>query len=146
MDDWLELGYVGLFGASFLAATILPFSSEALIIGMLAGNFNPSMTLLVATAGNWLGGMSSYGIGYLGKWEWIESKLKVSIERVLSFKKWIDKYGPYTAILCWAPLIGDPIAIALGIFKSNPFLVSFLMLIGKFLRYLAIYHSFHILN
>ena len=91
--DWLEWGYLGLFLASFLSATVLPFSSEAVLAAMLVGGANSWFAIGVATLGNWLGGLSSYGIGYLGKWEWMEKYLRIEKRKVESWKPKIDRYG-----------------------------------------------------
>ena len=67
-----EWGYIGLFIGTFLAATIIPFSSEFLIIGILMAGANPVVSFFIATTGNWLGGLTSYWLCYIGKWEWID--------------------------------------------------------------------------
>ncbi|MBL4652952.1 MAG: DedA family protein [Flavobacteriales bacterium] len=136
--DYIELGYLGLFLATFLAATIIPFSSEVVLVGMLAAGFDSAGVVVIATIGNTMGGMSSFYLGYLGKWEWIENKLKVPREKVLRFKSWIDKYGSFTAFFCWLPFIGDILAIALGVFRAKVWLVLILMFLGKLLRYLVV--------
>jgi membrane protein YqaA with SNARE-associated domain len=135
---WIEYGYLGLFLASFLAATILPFSSEVLVALMLTGPYSAAGVIFSATIGNWLGGLSSYGLGYLAKWNWIEKYLRVSKEKVFSFRKRIERYGALLAFLCWLPFVGDVLAVALGVFRTSWQKVFFWMLLGKFLRYLAI--------
>ena len=65
MDWLLELGYIGLFVGSFLASTVVPFSADVLLIGMLAAGGSPWVVIAVATIGNFLGGLTSYGIGRL---------------------------------------------------------------------------------
>ena len=127
--------YFILFLQSFLAATIIPFSSEVVLSGMILNGYDATYCLIFATTGNWLGGMSSYLLGYLGKIEWIEKYLRVKHNKLLKWKTSISKYGSYFALLCWLPIIGDVIAIALGLFKVKVFPVSIYMLIGKFLRY-----------
>lgn len=125
----------GLFLASFLAATIVPFSSEALLTFLIVNGTDPYNAVMAATAGNWLGGMSSYGIGYLGKWEWIEKYLRIKRE---SIEKWHDrlyKRGAVLAFLSWVPAIGDIIAVGLGVLRANILITSISMLAGKFLRY-----------
>lgn len=77
MEFLYEYGLFGLFLASFLAATILPFSSEAFLSLLLANGFATEKCIAAATFGNWLGGMSSYYLGYLGKWSWIEKYLRI---------------------------------------------------------------------
>ena len=66
-------GYLGLFLGSFLASTVVPFSADALIIGMLVVGGRPWLCFLLATIGNWLGGMTSFAIGWIGKWEWMRA-------------------------------------------------------------------------
>lgn len=137
--DWLEFGYLGLFIASFLSATVIPFSSEAVLAAMLVGGANPWLAIGVATSGNWLGGMSSYGLGYLGKWEWLERYFGVERERVVGWKPKINRYGSIFASLSFLPIIGDAIAVALGFFRADLVLTSIWMAVGKFGRYLSIY-------
>ena len=68
--------------ASFLAATVVPFSSKSLLTVLIINGTDVYTAVLVASAGNWLGRMSSYAIGYLGKWEWIEKYLRVKRETI----------------------------------------------------------------
>lgn len=135
--DWLEsLGLLGLFIGTFLAATILPFSSDALYIAVLAATENPVGCLAVGTVGNWLGSVLTYWMGRIGKWEWIEKWFKVKRETLDKQKRYIDKYGVWLSLLCWVPFIGDVFAIALGFYRTPPVLTAFLMLVGKFVRFL----------
>jgi membrane protein YqaA with SNARE-associated domain len=136
--EYVELGYLGLFIATFLAATVIPFSSEIVLAGMLAAGFDGFGVTAVATVGNTMGGMSSFYLGYLGKWNWIERKFRVPKQKVFRFKSWIDKYGSLTAFFCWLPFIGDILAIALGVFRAKVGLVLVLMFLGKLMRYLLI--------
>lgn len=136
--DWLgELGLLGLFVGTFLAATILPFSSDALYIAILATTQNPLGCLIVGTLGNWLGSVLSYWIGWIGRWEWLEKWFKVKPETLARQKAKIDRYGVWLALIAWIPLIGDVIAIALGFYKTRPVATILLLLVGKFLRFLV---------
>lgn len=135
MENLAEWGYFGLFVASFLAATIIPFSSELVLSILIAKNYDLSTSLFVASIGNWVGGLSSYLIGRIGSWNTIEKYLQVKRKNILLWKKKIDSWGGILAFLCWLPVIGDPIAIALGFFRTNFLIVSLFMLIGKFIRY-----------
>ncbi|MGB1831624.1 MAG: hypothetical protein ACPHIT_05435, partial [Flavobacteriaceae bacterium] len=72
MEYYLEWGYLGLFLASFLAATVLPLSSEIVLSFLLANEYDFLSCLTIATLGNWLGGLSSYGLGFLANWKIIE--------------------------------------------------------------------------
>ncbi len=138
MDWLLELGYVGLFIGSFLASTVVPFSADVLLIGMLAAGGTPWIVIGVATVGNFLGGLTSYGIGRLGKWEWIE-KLGANPEKIARHRAKIDKYGAWVALLSWVPFIGDILAVALGFFRVKFVPSALFMLLGKFARFVAWY-------
>jgi len=135
MGYFLTLGYFGLFLGSFLAATILPFSSEILVTGMLLAGASPINVLIAATAGNWLGSLSTYGIGWLGKWGWIEKWFKISHEKIEKQQAKIAKYGSLLAFFVWLPIVGDIFALALGFYKINFTQCCIFMLIGKFLRF-----------
>ena len=77
-----NLGLLGLFIGTFLAATILPFSADALYIAVLAAVGDARSCLIVGTLGNWLGSVFTYWIGWIGKWEWIEKWFKVKPEKM----------------------------------------------------------------
>ncbi|MDR0511298.1 MAG: DedA family protein [Rikenellaceae bacterium] len=138
MADWLiNLGYWGLFVGSFVASTLVPFSSDVLLIGILALGGNPWTSLVVATAGNWLGGMSSYAIGWLGKWSRIERWLHISEEKLLAQKRRIDRWGVLLAFFAWLPVVGDIFAVGLGFYRIRPVSSAIFMFVGRFVRFLA---------
>jgi membrane protein YqaA with SNARE-associated domain len=132
---FIELGYFGMFLAAFLAATILPLGSEPVLVALMFAGLNSLGLLIAATLGNTLGGLSTFGIGYLGQWKWIEGVLKISHKSLQKAQKTVEKYGVWCAFLCWLPLIGDPIALALGFFRINFWKVALLMLLSKAARY-----------
>ena len=131
-----SLGLLGLFIGTFLAATVLPFSSDALYIAVLAATGDTVGCLAVGTVGNWLGSVVTYWTGWLGKWEWIEKWFKVKRETLERQKAKIDRYGVWLALLAWVPFIGDVIAIALGFYRTRPTATMVLLLVGKFARFL----------
>lgn len=131
----MELGYIGLFIGCFLAATVIPFSAEILLVGMLLAGGNPLVTFCVATLGNSLGSLTSYGLGYMGKWEWIEKYLHVSREKLEKQKSKIDKYGILLAMLVWLPFIGDVFAIGLGFYRLNFVKCVIFIFLGKAIRF-----------
>jgi membrane protein YqaA with SNARE-associated domain len=135
MGGLFELGYLGLFIASFLAATVVPFSSEAIFSFMIYAGLDAWTCVLVATAGNWIGGMTSYYVGFLGKIEWIEKYMHIRKEKIESFTTRVQKYGDKLAFLSFIPFIGDVIAVATGFFKCSWWKVALYMLAGKFIRY-----------
>ena len=130
-----ELGYWGLFLASFLAATVVPFSSEVILSGMLAAGYAAIPSLILATLGNWLGGLTSFYLGYLGKEVWIEKYLRIDNTKLERFKTFIAGKEAWIAFFCWLPLVGDVIAVALGLLHVSPLRVGIGMLIGKAARY-----------
>ncbi|MBL0127216.1 MAG: DedA family protein [Flavobacteriales bacterium] len=132
---WADLGLWGLFLASFLAATILPFSSEAVLVAFTLGSWPLGTLWLVASLGNWLGGMSSYGVGRLGNLERITKWLRTNPEKALKWQARTERFGAWAALLCWLPVIGDPIAIAMGLGRSRVIPTALLMFLGKAARY-----------
>ena len=136
--EWLmNFGYLGLFIGAFLAATVIPFSSDVMLVGILVAGANPYIAVAVATIGNWLGGLTSYGLGWLGKWEWIEKYMRVSRASLEKQQHKVARYGSALALLTWLPFIGDVFAIALGFYKVDFKRSAIFMLIGKCLRFVA---------
>lgn len=135
MNGLFDYSLWGLFFASFLAATVVPFSSEALLAILIANGTDFWTAIFVASAGNWLGGMSSYTIGYLGKWEWIEKYLRIKRETIERWHTRLYKKGALFAFLSWLPFVGDIFAVGLGLLRTNIFITSIAMLAGKFARY-----------
>lgn len=123
-----------------MAATILPISSELhfAYITNLSSDEDIFIALIVATLGNSLGGVSCYILGRLGKWSWLEKYFKISEQKILDYKKKLDSMGGWPALLCWLPIIGDPIAVAYGLMKAPVGSFIIFMSLGKFLRYLTI--------
>ena len=132
LENW---GLLGLFLGNLLAATVVPFSSDALYIAVLSVMKRPLECFVVATAGNWLGSVITYYMGRLGRWEWLEKWFKVKRETLQKQKAKIDRYGVWLALICWVPFVGDVIAIALGFYRTPPVRTMLLLLVGKFLRF-----------
>jgi len=136
MQTLIEWGYFGLFIATFLAGSIVPFSSELVLSGLLAVGANSTGCLLAATAGNFLGGMTCYWIGHLGKPEWMEKYLKVSEEKLLKTLRFLHGKGSAMAFFTFVPFAGDLLAVGLGYMRANVWITAGTMLLGKFIRYL----------
>lgn len=134
-----QWGYFGLFLGSFLAGSIIPFSSEALVIACVGPlHMNPVTSLMVALAGNVSGGMTCYYIGHLGKIEWIEKYARVSRKKLNRALRFMKNRGAWMGFFAFIPLLGTAISVALGYVRSNPWIVLLTMMVGKFLRYAAI--------
>lgn len=130
-----NLGLFGLFLACLLSATIIPFSSEAIVAGAMALGYSTPVIVGVASLGNTVGGMISFYMGWLCKWERLERWFKVKREKLESFRGHIEKYGVWAALLTWLPFVGDPLAIAMGFMRLNPLWTCLIMFVGKLLRY-----------
>jgi len=133
-----EHGYSTLFIASFLAATILPFSSEFLLSLLLLNNYNAVNVVAIGTAGNVLGAIVNYGLGYHGNKLILQKWLRLSAEEIHHAEKRFKKYGLFSLCFAWVPIIGDPLTVAAGLLKIN--FGAFLLLVttGKCLRYVII--------
>lgn len=132
-----SLGYWGLFLGSFLASTVLPLSSDALLVGSLLAGGDVVAVVAVATIGNFLGGVTTYYIGYLGRWEWIEKYLRISRSKLERQSQRIKRYGSYLALLSWLPIIGEVITVALGFYRVSFISSSIYMLIGRAARFVV---------
>jgi len=135
MENLIEYGYIGLFLACFLAATVIPLSSEVVFIGLLIAGANPIYATIVATIGNTLGGMTGYLLGYLGKWEWLEKYFRVKEEKLEKYSSIVKRYGSAMAFFAWLPFIGDFIPIVLGLMRASFHKVLLFMSLGKLTRY-----------
>ncbi|MFA5371686.1 MAG: YqaA family protein [Sideroxydans sp.] len=117
-----------LFISSFLAATLLPGGSEAVLFAVLKA-FPETfwLTLALATVGNTLGGMVSFGMGWL-----------LPQTQQLKHVEKLRRYGTPALLLAWVPLIGDALCVAAGWLRLNPWQAAAFMAAGKFARYLVI--------
>ena len=133
------MAYLGLFAAAFVAATLLPAQSELLLGGMIAsGDYSVPLLILAATAGNILGSTANWVLGryfyHLRERRWFPIK-KARLEKA---ERWYHKYGRWSLLLSWTPIIGDPLTLLAGILREP--ISSFLVIvaIAKLGRYLAV--------
>lgn len=139
MTDWFVITETfslwSLFFSAFLSSTLLPGSSEALLLTFLSQEFNPYSLLLVATIGNTLGGISSWLIGF-----WLIKKYPDSIPEKIkpeSIER-IRHWGWPVLLLSWVPVIGDPLCLAAGWLRLNFYWSVLAIALGKLARYSAI--------
>lgn len=130
-------GYLNLFILSFLASTVLPIGSEALVVALVHQGFSPFNVILVATAGNYLGSCTTYYIGLKGR-PVLEKYFSPSPEQLEKSEKLFKKYGIYTLFFTWVPGIGDAITMVAGLMHISFKCFSILVFLGKFGRYLSI--------
>ncbi|MEW6428432.1 MAG: YqaA family protein [Thermodesulfobacteriota bacterium] len=131
--------YAGLFGAAFLAATILPAQSEAVLAGLvLGGGHSPWLLVLVASAGNILGALVNWGLGRGIERFHDVGWFPLKGEKLERAKGWYRRYGRWSLLLSWAPVVGDPLTVAAGVMRER--LLVFLLLVGiaKTARYAAL--------
>ncbi len=139
VHNWLnQPGYLSLFLLSFLASTLLPLGSEWLLIMMLAGGYEPVATVLIATVGNYLGGLSTYLIGLWGGAWLIEKVLRISPDQQLRARNWYGRYGAASLFFSWLPVVGDPLCLVGGMLRVNFVLFTLLVASGKFARYVGV--------
>jgi membrane protein YqaA with SNARE-associated domain len=135
--QWLTLPQHGLstvFVVAFVSATLLPMGSEPAVFGLV--KLNPDLfwqAIVVATAGNTLGGMFSWWMGW-GAHQAVD-RWKQSSTHVQALK-WLEKLGPKACLLSWLPIVGDPICAVAGWLKMSFWSCALYMAIGKFGRYL----------
>lgn len=124
-DFSAEAGFAGLFIASFVAATVLPGGSEFVLVAVL--HRHPELmwqAVGVATAGNTLGGLTSYAVGRL-----IPNRAQ---HKAIIY---LHRYGYWALLFSWLPLVGDALAVAAGWLRFNPWVALALFAIGKLVRY-----------
>lgn len=138
MEFLVDFGYFGLFLAAFLAATILPLSSELVLTALLLNDLTPEMLILVATIGNVLGSLTNYGIGYWASKGIIQKWLKISEQEFVKAEERFQKYGLFSLLFAWVPVIGDPLTVIAGILRINLIWFIILVTLGKLTRYVIV--------
>jgi membrane protein YqaA with SNARE-associated domain len=130
--------YFGLFAAAFLAATLLPAQSEALVVGLLLSDYAPWLVVFVASVGNVLGSVVNWLLGrgierFRGR-PWFPA----SPSALARAERWYHRFGKWSLLLAWMPIIGDPLTLVAGVLRE-PFPVFLLLVtIGKMGRYLVL--------
>jgi len=130
---------VGVFFSAFLAATILPFSSEIVLAAFYAAGGGDAVLLWsVASLGNVLGAVVNWALGrYVLHWQgrrWFP----FSADQLSRAEAWFARYGTWSLLLAWVPLIGDPLTFAAGILRVNLWLFLILVTLGKAGRYAVV--------
>ena len=133
--DW---GYWGLFLAALAAGSILPFSSEAVMVALLIAGLDPWWCLLAAASGNTIGGMTCYWIGRIGKTEWMHRYLKMDQKKLDRATAFLHGKGALMGFFSFLPYIGEAIAVVLGLMRANQFWTAVSMFVGKAARYAVI--------
>ena len=133
--------YLSLFFISFLAATILPFSSELTLAGLIStSNYDNLLLLIIASFGNVLGSVVNWGLGFYSRnlttKKWFLFK-ETQIERS---SKWFSKFGKWSLLFAWLPIVGDPLTFVAGLLRVRFLDFIILVAIGKVSRYLIVFY------
>lgn len=131
--------YGGLFLIAFAAATILPLQSEAALVAALLLNEHPTWALVVvASAGNILGSALNWFIGRSLCTERIRARLGITPSRFYRARVWFERYGRWSLLLSWMPVVGDPLTFVAGVLRTPFAEFMLLVTIAKAGRYLGV--------
>lgn len=132
------MAYLGLFLIAFLAATLLPAQSEALLVALVVADHAPWLLVLVASAGNVLGSTVNWllgrGLARFGNRRWFP----VGPDALARARHWYARYGKWSLLLSWMPIIGDPLTLAAGVMREPLRVFLVLVTIAKTGRYVVL--------
>lgn len=130
--------YAGLFAAAFLAATLVPAQSEAALVGLLMLDRYPALALFaVASAGNVLGSCLNYGLGRMLAQSSRVQRLVNPSHRQRA-ENWYRRYGKWSLLASWLPIIGDPLTIVAGALRESFMVFLALVSVAKAGRYFVL--------
>jgi len=144
--DWIidfltGYGYIGMLIAAFLAGSFFPFSSEAVMVGLMATGLDPWQLMIYGTIGNVLGSCFNYGVGRMGKLEWIEKYLHVKKKDLDKAERFMAGHGAWMGFFAFLPVLGSAITILLGLMRANIVISLVSITIGKLFRYLILIYG-----
>ena len=133
--------YLSLFFISFLAATILPFSSELTFAGLIStSNYDNLLLLVFASFGNVLGSVFNWGLGFYARNLTIKKWFPFKETQIERSSKWFSKFGKWSLLFAWVPIVGDPLTFVAGLLRVRFLDFIILVAIGKVSRYLIIFY------
>ena len=142
MDILLEFlsqyGYWGMLIAAFMAGSFFPFSSAAVMLGFMAAGLDNWTLIIYGTVGNVLGSLFNYGVGRMGRLDWVERYLHVKKEELDKAQRFMAGRGAWMGFFAFLPILGSAITIMLGFMRSNFFISMLSITIGKLLRYVVL--------
>lgn len=141
IDFLTQYGYWGMFLAAFLAGSFFPFSSEAVLVGLMATGLDPWILMIYGTAGNVLGSIVNYCVGRMGKMEWVEKYLHVKKKDLDRAQRFLAGHGAWMGFFAFLPVLGSAITIALGLMRSNVVITFTAILLGKIFRYIILIYG-----
>ena len=133
--------YLSLFFISFLAATVLPFSSELTLAGLIStSNYDNLLLLVFASFGNVLGSVFNWGLGFYARNLTIKKWFPFKETQIERSSKWFSKFGKWSLLFAWVPIVADPLTFVAGLLRVRFFDFIILVAIGKVSRYLIIFY------
>ncbi len=134
----MQYGYVGMAIVAFLAGSVVPLSSEAVILALWAAGLDPVALIVWATIANTLGSTLNYYIGYRGNVRTVERLLHLSHDKLMRAERFVKNKGALAGFFSWIPVLGSAITVVLGLAHANIPKTFAYMILGKILRYVII--------
>jgi membrane protein YqaA with SNARE-associated domain len=133
--------YLSLFIISFLAATILPLSSELTLAGLMAtSNYDNLLLLIFASLGNVLGSVVNWILGFYSRNLVTKKWFPFKDQQIEKSSSWFNKFGKWSLLFAWVPIIGDPLTLVAGLLRVKFIEFIILVTIGKVSRYMVIFY------
>ena len=141
VDILTNYGYWGMLISAFLAGSFIPFSSEAVMLGLLATCLDGGQLVVYGSICNVLGSMLNYGVGRMGRLDWIEKYLHVSKNDLDKAQRFMAGRGAWMGFFAFLPILGSAITILLGLMRANVPISILSITIGKILRYVVLIYG-----
>lgn len=141
----LDYGYWGMLVAAFLAGSFFPFSSEAVMLALLAAGLHPLPLVIYGTIGNVAGSMFNYCVGHMGRLDWIERHLHVKKRDLDKARRFLGGHGAWMGFFAFLPILGSAITIVLGLMRANIPITLTSISLGKAIRYILIAYSVNLM-
>lgn len=141
IDFLTGYGYIGMLLAAFLAGSFFPFSSEAVMVGLMATGLDPWILMIYGTIGNVLGSVFNYSVGRMGRLEWIEKYLHVKKQDLERAERFMAGRGAWMGFFAFLPVLGSAITILLGLMRANIIITFVSITLGKLFRYVILIYG-----
>lgn len=135
---------MGMLLAAFLAGSFFPFSSEAVMVGLMATGLDPWQLMIYGTIGNVLGSAFNYCVGRLGKVEWFEKYFHVKPKDMERAERFMAGRGAWMGFFAFLPVLGSAITILLGLMRANVIITFIAITLGKIFRYIILIYGFRL--
>ena len=132
---------MGMLLAAFLAGSFFPFSSEAVMVALMATGLDPWQLMIYGTVGNVLGSVFNYCVGRMGKTEWFGKYLHVKPKDLDRAKRFMRGHGAWMGFFAFIPLLGSAITILLGLMRANIVITFVSITLGKLFRYIILIYG-----